>query len=1104
MTENAPQEPPAGHSEDAVEAQQPLETIVVLPAGESPHEETTVIVGTPEAPQQPTQIVQAAADVPLKATVLVSKVDDPSQPSLEVAPPETSGQATAIVAAPDAAGTLHAKSGEGVAAYDQTTILMAPADDTPASGIRAKVAKALNPVPPASGSGLKPRVGPPALLLDLPGYSRDPLIGARVGEYEVKSLLGKGGFGKVYLGEDIGLGRKAALKFLASIVDDAGLEMFDREAKSLASVSRHPNIVEIYSYGNCNGAPYFALEFVPDSAEARTRRSAAGLAVAEAVRITAECAEALHYAHEQGMLHRDIKPDNILIDPEDDRAKLADFGLAKFVAAEESVTKSIMGTPSFMSPEMLRGEDIDARSDIFALGVTLYELLTKSLPFEGKTAAETINKILEDRRTPIQSFRADVPATIVAVVEKATAHRRDDRYNDAAAFAEDLRNFLKPPVPVTRPRRIVMAGLVAAGVAAGALVAGGVLFSRPVDEPFFPMAAKFGTGDGTAFLEDAAGQTTALEAIAASDLAPPAPPPADVPGFEKYREGYGQMRDNLFASAVEALDEAVRRSPHDRILLNLLDYFPNRELGAAYLSLGRYEEAIAACKRSYETAPSERTLAIIALCVQELARTGNQMDKTEPVLVAQAKREAQFQPRRRRAAEQLVRIQGTVQDDFLIKDFRFQAAQRPALRLLPVTLQDVAGLTQRVLVQSNQPVVRIEVNDFGGRKVVASLEASGESELLQQDFQEKKEPAALSMWRSLSPWLGPNTNVCYAAEVSTPEASQLDGTEIKLASPEDEDVILRDEALLSWSVRSPNILDSVVVDGVEQVNMPARALTGTTWTPLKLGENLIEVTARGKRDPANEPIRASLSVIRKELPASAPAKTYLASPASKPSLVVLAFEGETRDAKGAEVRTTLEKLLESGFEQRFNLHYLDALAPMLSPGQRTRAVATQVDALSVARALPVDLMICGALTEQGNGTEIIAKMLDARTGQLLASAAAFVFAGEPLTQRVEEIGAWLAYALPRLGATVGEVQRLESNRGPVTLFAMNAGAEDGLKAGQQISVFRANAGILRELGRARVVKVGSPYSVCATVSRSTGMGEDEDSLPKPGDMALVR
>jgi len=291
-----------------------------------------------------------------------------------------------------------------------------------------------------------------------PETPEDPLIGQQVGDCEVASRVASGGFATVYRARDIHLQRDVALKFLRDPLQEDHRRLFEREARAVAALGSHPGVVQIYGWGEHEGRAYMALEFLPYSASDLLQDNRDGLPLKAALEIVADVAEALEYAHGQQILHRDIKPGNILIDREMGQAKLADFGLARFCRpGEESVLSgAIGGSLPYMSPEATEGEHVDSRSDLFSLGVTLYQLLSGHLPFAASTDYKIIDLIRHGDAVPLREHRPELPAAVFAIVDKATASNPASRYASAGEMAQDI--------------RLVLEGLTS-GTSAGALLA---------------------------------------------------------------------------------------------------------------------------------------------------------------------------------------------------------------------------------------------------------------------------------------------------------------------------------------------------------------------------------------------------------------------------------------------------------------------------------------------------------------------------------------------------------------------------------------------------------------------------------------------------------
>lgn len=276
------------------------------------------------------------------------------------------------------------------------------------------------------------------------GAEADALIGQTIDNYEILSELGRGGFGTVYKAKDTKLHRFAALKFLRFPLDGEFRKLFEHEAQVIANLSKHPSIVQIYSWGEYQGSQYFALEYLDASVESLIKKQGEPLSAKQALEVIADCAGALHYAHQQGVLHRDIKPGNILIDGKTGRAKLCDFGLAKFNAlATGTNTTTIAGSPPYMAPEQIVGESLDARTDVYSLGVALYEMLSRKLPCTGSSQIEIMDKIRSRKSTPLREYRPDLSQSILEIVKQATAFRPEDRFQSAEDMEHAARTVLR-------------------------------------------------------------------------------------------------------------------------------------------------------------------------------------------------------------------------------------------------------------------------------------------------------------------------------------------------------------------------------------------------------------------------------------------------------------------------------------------------------------------------------------------------------------------------------------------------------------------------------------------------------------------------------------
>jgi eukaryotic-like serine/threonine-protein kinase len=272
----------------------------------------------------------------------------------------------------------------------------------------------------------------------------DTLIGTLFdGRYQVVRKLGAGGMANVYLAEDQELGRRVAIKILNDrhANDEQFVERFRREAKNAAALS-HPNIVSIYDRGEAEGTYYIAMEFLEGRSlkELIVQRGPAPITVT--VEYVRQILSALRFAHRHGIVHRDIKPHNVLVDAEG-RVKVTDFGIARAGTSEMTEAGSIVGTAQYLSPEQARGTDVDQRSDLYSLGIVLYELLTGTLPFTGDTPVEIAMKHLSTVPESPSARRPDVPRDLDLIVTRALAKDPADRYQSAEEMDADLARFAR-------------------------------------------------------------------------------------------------------------------------------------------------------------------------------------------------------------------------------------------------------------------------------------------------------------------------------------------------------------------------------------------------------------------------------------------------------------------------------------------------------------------------------------------------------------------------------------------------------------------------------------------------------------------------------------
>jgi serine/threonine-protein kinase len=263
--------------------------------------------------------------------------------------------------------------------------------------------------------------------------------GIRIGRYIVTGRIGRGGMGMVYRGIDEALEREVALK---TLTPEGGLESenrarFEIEAKAAARL-QHPNIVIVYELGEDRGVPYIAMEMLPGVDLEAVLRSGEPLALVEKLDVVAQVCRGLAYAHERGIVHRDVKPSNIRL-LEDGTAKIMDFGIAKLGGTHLTKTGMMVGTVHYMSPEQVRGKPLDGRSDVFSAGVILYEMLAGERPFRGEGATQVLYKIVNEEPPPLDlAALGEAGPRVLAIVARALAKDRDARYPTALALAEDL------------------------------------------------------------------------------------------------------------------------------------------------------------------------------------------------------------------------------------------------------------------------------------------------------------------------------------------------------------------------------------------------------------------------------------------------------------------------------------------------------------------------------------------------------------------------------------------------------------------------------------------------------------------------------------------
>lgn len=280
------------------------------------------------------------------------------------------------------------------------------------------------------------------------------------GRYRIDGMLGQGGMSAVYKALDPNLRRIVAIKLIHEHLstDPSFVQRFESEAAAVASL-RHPNIIQVFDFNNDDGVYYMVLEFISgETLQDRMKRLAGGeqqLSLEEAIKFTINISDAVGYAHQHGMVHRDIKPANIMLDL-DGQAILMDFGIVKILGGESHTsTGAVVGTARYMPPEIIRGEAADHRSDIYSLGITLYEMLSGRPPFVADSAMTLMMMHLNNRVPDVRDFRDGIQLEFVSILEKCLAKDREDRYQSATELSADLRRVLmEAPTSQAVPRKL--------------------------------------------------------------------------------------------------------------------------------------------------------------------------------------------------------------------------------------------------------------------------------------------------------------------------------------------------------------------------------------------------------------------------------------------------------------------------------------------------------------------------------------------------------------------------------------------------------------------------------------------------------------------------
>jgi serine/threonine-protein kinase len=338
-----------------------------------------------------------------------------------------------------------------------------------------------------------------AIDLDFLSPSEDPNKLGRLGSYEIESVIGRGGFGIVLKAFDPALNRYVAIKALSGTLvrSSAARKRFNHEAKAAAGVV-HDHVIPIHHIDTSGPAPFLVMPFVMGRSLQERIDELGPLETKEVLRIAMQTAQGLAAAHAQGLVHRDVKPANILLENGVERVRITDFGLARAVDdASQTQSGYIAGTPQYMAPEQARGEAIDSRADLFSLGSVMYAMCTGHPPFRAETTLAVLRRICDDRPRSVREINPEVPAWLAAIIEKLLAKNAAERFQSADEIAELLGKWLAhvqqpttipPPVIAAREKRtrpLVPVRFVAgsaAALAAGMLLAAVVLCGLLVQE----------------------------------------------------------------------------------------------------------------------------------------------------------------------------------------------------------------------------------------------------------------------------------------------------------------------------------------------------------------------------------------------------------------------------------------------------------------------------------------------------------------------------------------------------------------------------------------------------------------------------------------------
>src|SRR5487761_2793416 len=311
------------------------------------------------------------------------------------------------------------------------------------------------------------------------------------GRYELRSQIARGGTAHVYLAHDILLDRPVALKVLYPELsrNDSFVERFRREAQAAANLS-HPNIVQVFDWGESENTYFIVMEYIDGEPLSSIIRTQAPISPDQAATVAGDIAQALGYAHRHGVIHRDVKPGNVLI-TQDGQVKVTDFGIARAIGADEQVTQTglVMGTATYFSPEQAQGLEVDGRSDIYSLGVVLYEMVTGRAPFTGDTPVAIAYQHVREQPASPRSINPAIPSALEAIILQAMAKVPADRFRSADEMRADLDRFVRGQTVLAQPPTEAFTGPATAVIDAAAINAHLNIDDEDEDEEFIERRA---------------------------------------------------------------------------------------------------------------------------------------------------------------------------------------------------------------------------------------------------------------------------------------------------------------------------------------------------------------------------------------------------------------------------------------------------------------------------------------------------------------------------------------------------------------------------------------------------------------------------------------